>query len=74
MSRVPAGILKAIKDARQAATLETASFGNFGDRTEEVKELVRLHHKTWIISPLDRAIAWAERKTALTSAYRKDSE
>lgn len=66
MSRAPKGVIKALKDARQAATLETASFGNFGDQTEYVKELVRLHHATWIIGPLDRAIRWAEGNTKTT--------
>jgi hypothetical protein len=60
--RVPAKILKLLKDARHSATLEEASFGNFGDKTEEVRELVRLYHETWIIGPLERVIKWAESK------------
>ena len=75
MSQIPADILKLLKDARDAATLENASFdwadshmtancrsGNFDGRPDEfIKERVRLHHKTWIIGPLDRVIKWAER-------------
>ncbi len=63
MRRAPKGVIKALKDARDAATLENASFGSFGDQTEHVRELVRLHHSTWIIGPLDRAIRWAEGDT-----------
>jgi hypothetical protein len=75
MARIPKHILKALKKARAAATLENASFdwpdsrmsaacrsGNFDGRPDEfIKERVRLHHQTWIISPLDRVIAWAEK-------------
>jgi hypothetical protein len=75
VSRIPADILKLLKDAREAATLETASFdwpdshmtakcrsGDFDGRPSEfIKERVRIHHSTWIINRLDRAIEWAER-------------
>lgn len=54
--KVPWRILEALKDARKAATLETSSFD------DSTKEKVRLHHQTWIIHPLDKAIAWAEGK------------
>lgn len=60
MARVPKHILRALKDAREAATLQNSSFD------ASVKETVRIHHSTWIIAPLDRAIAWAENKKAST--------
>jgi hypothetical protein len=74
MSKIPAKILKLLKDARQNATLETASFdwpdshmtakcrsGNFDGRPDEfIKERVRLHHQTWIIQRIDQVIEWAE--------------
>lgn len=73
---VPAKILKMLRDARQSATLETASFdwpdstmkaecrsGNFEGRPDSfIKERVRIHHNSWIIQPLDEVIAWAEGK------------
>jgi hypothetical protein len=75
MARIPEDLLRALKEARAAATLETASFdwsdshmtaacrsGDFDGRPDSfIKERVRLHHKTWIIHPLDRVIAWAEK-------------
>lgn len=78
--RIPKHILQALKDARQHATLENASFdwddshckvecrsGNFEGRPDTfIKERVRVHHNSWIIGPLDRAIAWAENKKAST--------
>jgi len=71
MAKIPKHILKLLKDARVAATLKDASFdwpdstmkaecrnGNFKGRPNEfIKERVRLHHDSWIIGPLDRAIA-----------------
>lgn len=75
MSRMPAKMLADLKAAREAATLENASFdwsdshmtaecrsGNFDGRPDQfIKERVRLHHQTWIIKRLDAVIRWAER-------------
>lgn len=74
MSKIPAKILRKLKEARQSATLEDAKFdwedshmnatcrsGNFEGRPDEfIKERVRVHHQTWIISRIDEVIAWAE--------------
>jgi hypothetical protein len=60
--RMPKELLRKLKSARQSATLQNASFGNFGDETEFVKKLVALHHLTWIIGPLDQVIKWAENE------------
>ncbi len=76
MARLPHRILNELKKARAAATLEEAKFGwpdstmtaqcrdgDFsGNPDEFIKERVRLYHSTWIIGPLDRAIAWAEKE------------
>lgn len=84
MSRIPKHILKLLKEARESATLKGASFdwpdskmtatcrsGNFKGRPDEfIKERVRIHHQTWIIGRLDRAIAWAE-SVSLTSTHQE---
>lgn len=49
-------LLYLLEDARKAAEMALASFGNFGDKTEEVKELTRLYRDSWLIAPLDEAI------------------
>lgn len=73
--RVPQDILRALERARQAATMVDASFGfpkdvvkgsahfekDFeGHPDDYIKEKTRLYRETWIIGPLDRAIAWAK--------------
>jgi len=71
-------IIKKLKEAKRAATLENASFGfpndrieikkvHFGDNdkgrvgdvihpTEYIRNITRLHHKTWIINPINEAV------------------
>lgn len=77
-NKIPKRMLDRIKAARKAATLETASFdwpdstmtakcrsGDFTGRPDTfIKERVRLHHHSWIISELDSVIAWAEGRDA----------
>lgn len=73
--KIPNHILEYLRAAREAATLTNASFGFPNDTVvanhhmqdefkghpdDYIKEQVRIHHQTWIIHPLDRAIAWAE--------------
>ena len=74
VTKIPAKMLNLLYEARAAATLEKASFdwpdskmtakcrsGDFKGRPNAfIKERVRLHHASWIISPLDRVIEWAE--------------
>lgn len=74
--KVPEKVLKWLREAREHATLKDACFdwpdstmtancrsGNFSGRPDDfIKRRVELHHRTWIISPLDKAIAWAEGK------------
>jgi hypothetical protein len=71
--RIPAKILAKLREAREAATLENASFdwpdstmtatcrsGDFEGRPDDfIKQRVRCHHSTWIIHPLDSVIKWA---------------
>lgn len=75
-NKIPAKVLLWLKEARDHATLENASFdwpdstvtvkcrsGNFEGRPDTfIKERVRLHHSTWVIAPLDKAIKWAEKE------------
>lgn len=78
--RVPQNILKALEDARTAATLENASFDGVHNETVSVqsgpgntrqamrattyiRDKVRLRHDTWIIGPIDKALAWAKGET-----------
>jgi hypothetical protein len=76
-TRMPRKVLEALKEARQAATMEAASFGFPNDTVtasmhmegtktmhpdEFIKGETRLYRQSWIISPLDRVIAWAEGK------------
>ena len=72
-SRLPKKMLHELKEARKAATLESASFdwedsrmtvkcrsGDFEGRPDTfIKQRVELYHKTWIIARLDAVIAWA---------------
>lgn len=72
--RAPDAVIAALREIRDLATLETASFdwedstmtahcrsGNFKGRPDTfIKERVRLHHQTYIISPLEQLIAWAD--------------
>lgn len=69
--RMPIKYLNKLKSARRYATLETASFGMPNDRitvngverhpTDYIREMVRNHHASWVIYPLDVVIAWAEK-------------
>lgn len=75
--RMPRKILEALKEARKAATMENARFG-FPDDTMTadlhmenpktmhpdafIKETTRNYRRSWIISPLDQVIDWAEGK------------
>ncbi len=62
-------VLKLLKDAREAATMERASFhlpghNMFADAdadTTAIREATRLYRETWIIYRLDEAIAEIER-------------
>jgi hypothetical protein len=60
-------IIRLLEDARKAATLKTAAFGqiypenpNYPTSEKEVtpfiQERVRIHHESWIIGPIDEAI------------------
>ncbi len=44
--------------AMEHLTLQTASFGAFGDQGRKVDELVKLsvgsHHRTWVMRPLEK--------------------
>lgn len=73
--RLPERILKWLRDARESALLERASFGSdtpvrvfFGTSetakqwpnvTEMVKDLVKIHHGSWIIGPIDEVLKWS---------------
>lgn len=75
MAKIPRKILDKLKAAREAATLESASFdwpdstmtvkcrsGNFKGRPDKfIKERVRVYHQSWILPQLDAVIAWAEK-------------
>lgn len=73
--RIPRKILDALKEARKAATMEDASFGFPHDTVTAdlhmqnpvtmhpdafIKGETELYRQSWIISPLDRVINWAE--------------
>lgn len=73
--RLPERILTYLRDAREHALLTRSSFGSdapirvfFGTAevarqwpnvTEMVKELVNLHHGSWIIAPIDEVLKWS---------------
>lgn len=59
-NRVPHNILARLKEARRVATFDNASFGDFGNKTDEVRELTRLYRESWLLPELDAVIAWAE--------------
>ena len=54
-------VINRLKDARQTATMETASFslsegmGNEKD-TEAIREATDLWRRSWILTPIDEAI------------------
>lgn len=50
-------IITLLEDARKAATFETAGFSYDKDLDKKVKDLTSLYRDTWIIHPLDRALA-----------------
>ena len=73
--RLPERILAWLRDARESALLTRASFGSdtpvrvfFGTSetarqwpnvTEMAKELVKIHHGSWIIGPIDEVLKWS---------------
>jgi hypothetical protein len=73
--RLPERILTWLREARESALLERASFGSdtpvrvfFGTSetakqwpniTEMVKELVKIHHASWIVGPIDEVLKWS---------------
>jgi hypothetical protein len=60
MSNAPKYIIKALRDARKAATYESACLDNDPVKDAYIKEETRLYNNTWIVHPLDKALKWAE--------------
>lgn len=62
--RIPAKMIAALKEAREAATFSRAGFFTFepdaAKLDAELKERTRLYRETWIIARIDQVIAWAE--------------
>lgn len=82
-------LLKDLKEARRAATMERASFDTMGGsllqrtsksgdiqsepqpETEYIVERTALYRDTWIVSPLDSAIALVERNGEMFQALQR---
>jgi hypothetical protein len=73
--RLPTHILKHIKNAIQSAGLTNASFDMHGGKaalealvasdsptrvTDFIRERVGLHHRSWIIGPLESVLEWSK--------------
>lgn len=59
-------VLKLLREARKAATFETASFYPFDPdqdaKNAALRERTRIYRDTWILSPLDEAIKLLETR------------
>lgn len=56
-----------IKDAQESATLKRAAF------SQELKETVDLHHRSWIIHPLQVALDFLEGKTTRQQCMSRET-
>jgi hypothetical protein len=87
MTTVIDRIVTRLKEARESATLERASFGfstelvSSNPHFEEpivsmpidefIKGKVKLHHDTWIVAPLDEAIALLEANQEMLGIIKR---